>query len=275
MEDLMNALPETDVLLELAMTYGGKLLLALLTLIVGLWLIGKLNKGLNKLFKARDFEQTLQTFLSSLVGLTLKALLLISVISMVGVQMTSFIAILGAAGLAVGMALSGTMQNFAGGVMLLIFKPIKVGDYIEAQGHAGTVKEIQIFNTILNTPDKKTIIIPNGGLSTGSMINYSTEPVRRLDWTFRISYNDSIDKAREIIMEILNAEERIHQDPAPFVGLVNLGDNSVDLVTRVWVDAANYWPLFFEINEKVKKAFDAKGISIPFPQRDVHIHQAK
>ncbi|HHU57874.1 MAG TPA: mechanosensitive ion channel [Bacteroidales bacterium] len=275
MEDLMNALPETDVLLELAITYGGKLLLALLTLIVGLWLIGKLTKSLNKLFKARDFEQTLQTFLSSLVGLTLKALLLISVISMVGVQMTSFIAILGAAGLAVGMALSGTMQNFAGGVMLLIFKPIKVGDYIEAQGHAGTVKEIQIFNTILNTPDKKTIIIPNGGLSTGSMINYSTEPVRRLDWTFRISYNDSIDKAREIIMEILNAEERIHQDPAPFVGLVNLGDNSVDLVTRVWVDAANYWPLFFEINEKVKKAFDAKGISIPFPQRDVHIHQAK
>lgn len=275
MEDLMNALPETDVLLELAMTYGGKLLLALLTLIVGLWLIGKLNKGLNKLFKARDFDQTLQSFLSSLVGLTLKALLLISVISMVGVQMTSFIAILGAAGLAVGMALSGTMQNFAGGVMLLIFKPIKVGDYIEAQRHAGTVKEIQIFNTILNTPDKKTIIIPNGGLSTGSMINYSTEPVRRLDWTFRISYNDSIDKAREIIMEILNAEERIHQDPAPFVGLVNLGDNSVDLVTRVWVDAANYWPLFFEINEKVKKAFDAKGISIPFPQRDVHIHQAK
>jgi len=275
MEDLMNALPETDVLLELAIIYGGKLLLALLTLIVGLWLIGKLTKSLNKLFKARDFEQTLQTFLSSLVGLTLKALLLISVISMVGVQMTSFIAILGAAGLAVGMALSGTMQNFAGGVMLLIFKPIKVGDYIEAQGHAGTVKEIQIFNTILNTPDKKTIIIPNGGLSTGSMINYSTEPVRRLDWTFRISYNDSIDKAREIIMEILNAEERIHQDPAPFVGLVNLGDNSVDLVTRVWVDAANYWPLFFEINEKVKKAFDAKGISIPFPQRDVHIHQAK
>lgn len=275
MEDLMNALPETDVLLELAITYGGKLLLALLTLIVGLWLIGKLNKGLNKLFKARDFDQTLQSFLSSLVGLTLKALLLISVISMVGVQMTSFIAILGAAGLAVGMALSGTMQNFAGGVMLLIFKPIKVGDYIEAQGHAGTVKEIQIFNTILNTPDKKTIIIPNGGLSTGSMINYSTEPVRRLDWTFGISYNDSIDKAREIIMEILNAEERIHQDPAPFVGLVNLGDNSVDLVTRVWVDAANYWPLFFEINEKVKKAFDAKGISIPFPQRDVHIHQAK
>lgn len=275
MEDLMNALPKTDVLLELAITYGGKLLLALLTLIVGLWLIGKLTKSLNKLFKARDFEQTLQTFLSSLVGLTLKALLLISVISMVGVQMTSFIAILGAAGLAVGMALSGTMQNFAGGVMLLIFKPIKVGDYIEAQGHAGTVKEIQIFNTILNTPDKKTIIIPNGGLSTGSMINYSTEPVRRLDWTFRISYNDSIDKAREIIMEILNAEERIHQDPAPFVGLVNLGDNSVDLVTRVWVDAANYWPLFFEINEKVKKAFDAKGISIPFPQRDVHIHQAK
>lgn len=275
MEEITSLLPEKEKLFELTMTYGGKLLLALITLIVGLWLIGKFNKGLRKAFEMRSFDQTLQSFLANLVGMVLKILLLVSVVSMLGVQMTSFIALLGAAGLAIGMALSGTMQNFAGGVMLLIFKPFKVGDFIEAQGHMGTVKEVQIFHTILNTPDKKTVIIPNGGLSTGSMTNFSTEPIRRLDWTFGISYNDNIDKAREIIIGIVSADERVHKDPAPFVGLINLGESSVDLVTRVWVYAADYWDLFFEINEKVKKEFDKQGISIPFPQRDVHLIQAK
>jgi small conductance mechanosensitive channel len=275
MEEITSLLPEREKLVELTMTYGGKLLLAIVTLIVGLWLIGKLNKGLRKAFEMRSFDQTLQSFLANLVGMILKILLLVSVVSMLGVQMTSFIALLGAAGLAIGMALSGTMQNFAGGVMLLIFKPFKVGDFIEAQGHMGTVKEVQIFHTILNTPDKRTVIIPNGGLSTGSMTNFSTEPIRRLDWTFGISYTDNIDKAREIIISIVSADERVHKDPAPFVGLINLGDSSVDLVTRVWVFAADYWDLFFEINEKVKKEFDKQGISIPFPQRDVHLIQAK
>ncbi|MCA1744866.1 MAG: mechanosensitive ion channel [Bacteroidales bacterium] len=275
MEEITELLPEREKLVELTMTYGGKLLLAIITLIVGLWLIGKLNKGLRKAFEMRSFDQTLQSFLANLVGMVLKILLLVSVVSMLGVQMTSFIALLGAAGLAIGMALSGTMQNFAGGVMLLIFKPFKVGDFIEAQGHMGTVKEVQIFHTVLNTPDKKTVIIPNGGLSTGSMTNFSTEPIRRLDWTFGISYTDNIDKAREIIIGVVSADERVHKDPAPFVGLINLGDSSVDLVTRVWVFAADYWDLFFEINEKVKKEFDKQGISIPFPQRDVHLIQAK
>lgn len=275
MEEITSLLPEREKLVELTMTYGGKLLLAIVTLIVGLWLIGKLNKGLRRAFEMRSFDQTLQSFLANLVGMILKILLLVSVVSMLGVQMTSFIALLGAAGLAIGMALSGTMQNFAGGVMLLIFKPFKVGDFIEAQGHMGTVKEVQIFHTILNTPDKRTVIIPNGGLSTGSMTNFSTEPIRRLDWTFGISYTDNIDKAREIIIGIVSADERVHKDPAPFVGLINLGDSSVDLVTRVWVFAADYWDLFFEINEKVKKEFDKQGISIPFPQRDVHLIQAK
>lgn len=275
MEEITALLPEREKLVELTMTYGGKLLLAIITLIVGLWLIGKLSKGLRKAFEMRSFDQTLQSFLANLVGMVLKILLLVSVVSMLGVQMTSFIALLGAAGLAIGMALSGTMQNFAGGVMLLIFKPFKIGDFIEAQGHMGTVKEVQIFHTVLNTPDKKTVIIPNGGLSTGSMTNFSTEPIRRLDWTFGISYTDNIDKAREIILGVVSADERVHKDPAPFVGLINLGDSSVDLVTRVWVFAADYWDLFFEINEKVKKEFDKQGISKPFPQRDVHLIQAK
>ena len=197
MQEIVSLLPSSEKLMEWVIAYGSKLLLAIITLVVGLWLINRLIKVLQKIFELKSFEQTLQSFLLQLIGVVLKILLFISVITMVGVQMTSFIALLGAAGIAFGMALSGTLQNFAGGVMLLIFKPFKVGDYIEAQGYSGTVKEIQIFSTVLNTPDNKTIIIPNGGLSTGSMINYSAEPRRRVDWTFGISYTDSIDKARE------------------------------------------------------------------------------
>ncbi|MGQ1947121.1 mechanosensitive ion channel family protein [Geofilum sp. OHC36d9] len=275
MENLLNLLPDSDKMMELVTTYGGKILLAILTLVIGLFLIGKLVKAVKKVFELRSFDPTLQTFLINLLGITLKILLFISIVSMVGVQMTSFIALLGAVGLAVGMALSGTLQNFAGGVILLIMKPFKVGDYIEAQGYAGTVVAIDIFATVLNTPDKKRIIIPNGPLSTGSMINYSVEPVRRVDWTFGIGYTDSIDAARNIILEIVNADSRIHHDPAPFVGVVSLGDSSVNLVTRVWLDSANYWDVFFEVQEAVKKAFDASGISIPFPQSDVHLYQVK
>ncbi len=275
MKDLSTLLPSSERMVEMAMTYGGQLLLALITLFVGLWLIGKLIKVLKRLFELRSFEQTLQSFLISLITITLKILLVISVVTMVGVQMTSFIAILGAAGLAFGLALSGTLQNFAGGVMLLIYKPFKVGDYIEAQGSAGSVSEIQIFHTILKTPDNKTIIIPNGGLSNSTLTNYSAEPVRRVDWTFGISYTDNIDRAREIILDVLNADERIHKDPVLFVGLISLGESSVNLVARVWLDTPNYWDVFFSINEAVKKEFDKKGISIPFPQRDIHLFQTK
>lgn len=274
MKDLTTLLPSSDRMVEIAITYGGQLLLALVTLVVGLWLIGKLIKILKRIFEMRSFEQTLQSFLIHLITITLKVLLIISVVTMVGVQMTSFIAILGAAGLAFGLALSGTLQNFAGGVMLLIYKPFKVGDYIDAQGSAGTVAEIQIFHTILKTVDNKTIVIPNGGLSNSTMTNYSTEPIRRVDWTFGISYSDNIDKARELILRVINADERIHKDPFPFIGVISLGDSSVNLVTRVWVDTPNYWDVFFIINENVKKEFDNSGISIPFPQRDVHLFQS-
>lgn len=271
MDNISAWIPAPEKITELIMLHGGRLLLALITLIVGLWLIRRFGKVLRKLFELRSFENTLQTFLISLISITLRILLIISVITMIGVQMTSFIAILGAAGIAFGLALSGTLQNFAGGVILLIIKPFKVGDYIEAQGFAGVVKEMQIFHTILNTPDKKTIIIPNGGLSAGTMINYSTEPMRRVDWTFGISYSDNIDNARDVILRVLANDQRILPDPAAFVGVISLGDSSVDLVTRAWVNAPDYWDVFFEMNEKVKKAFDANDISIPFPQRDVHL----
>jgi small conductance mechanosensitive channel len=275
MEKLTELVPSSGELYSLIMTYGGKLILALITLFVGLWLIGRLKRLLKKVFDIRAYEKTLQKFLLQLISVTLKILLLISVVSMVGVQMTSFIALLGAAGLAFGMALSGTLQNFAGGVMLLILKPFKVGDYIEAQNYAGTVQEFQIFHTILHTPDKKTIIIPNGPLSNGSAVNFSTSPLRRVDWTFGISYSDNIDKAKQLIMDLLQRDQRILQDPAPFTGVISLGDSSVNIVTRAWVNSADYWNVFFEINELVKKTFDAQGVSIPFPQRDVHIFQAK
>jgi len=275
MEEITSMMPSTDLVVDYAVTYGGKILLAIATLIIGLWLIRKLSRMLRRVFEKRSFDKSLQTFLVSFVGITLKILLVISVTTMVGVQMTSFIALLGAAGLAFGMALSGTLQNFAGGVMILVLKPFKVGDFIEAQGFAGSVKEIQIFHTILNTPDKKQIVIPNGGLSTGALINYSAEPIRRVDWTFGIGYADDIDKAKAIIGQVITSDERALKDPEPFFGVISLGDSSVNIVARVWVEAANYWPLFFAMNEAVKKEFDKQGISIPFPQLDAHIHQAK
>lgn len=275
MEEIQSMLPSTDKLIELAVTYGGKLVLALITLFVGLWLIRKLIRVMKKLFETREFDITLQKFLLNLIGAILKILLFISVVTMVGVQMTSFIALLGAAGLAFGMALSGTLQNFAGGVMLLILKPFKVGDFIEAGGHSGTVREIQIFHTVLNTPDRKRVVVPNGGLSAGSITNFSAEPKRRVEWIFGISYSDNIDKARDIIMECLAGDERIDSDPQPMVAVKALGDSSVDLVARAWADTPLFWEVYFAINEKVKKEFDKKGVSIPFPQRDVHLYQQK
>lgn len=273
MDDIAKYLPAPEKITELIMLHGGKLLLAIATLLVGLWLINRFSRILRKLFDLRSFEPTLQSFLISFITITFKILLFVSVITMIGVQMTSFIALLGAAGLAIGMALSGTLQNFAGGVVLLILKPFRVGDFIEAQGFTGTVTEMQIFHTILNTPDKKRVIIPNGSLSAGSMINYSAEPVRRVDWTFGIDYKDNIDDAKAIILKILASDERVLRDPEPFVALGALADHSVNFTTRAFVNSPDYWDVFFSVNEKVKKAFDNQGITIPFPQRTLHIQQ--
>ena len=261
-----------DQLVGLALEYGPKLVLALITLIIGLWIIKMVVRGIDSVMVSRNLDESLRPFLKSLLSNLFKALLFISVISMVGVEMTSFIAILGAAGLAVGMALSGTLQNFAGGVMILIFKPFQVGHFIEAQGYSGTVKEIQIFNTILTTPDNKTIIIPNGGLATSSMINYSAQETRRVDFEFGIGYGDDISKAKQVLLELIKLDERIKADPEPFVAVKALADSSVNLVVRVWCDSGDYWGIFFDMQENVKNAFDSAGINIPFPQRDVHLY---
>lgn len=258
---------------DLVYTYAPKLLGAIVVYIIGNMIIKWMVKRIDKVMEKRETDDSLKPFLRSLFGALLKTLLIISVLGMLGVEMTSFIAILGAAGLAVGMALSGTLQNFAGGVVILLFKPYRVNDFIEAQGYTGVVKEIQIFTTILLTPDNKTVIIPNGSLATGSLINYSAEPTRRVDFSYGIAYGDSVQKAREIIMGVIATEDRILKDPEPFIGLGELADSSVNLSTRVWVKTEDYWDVFFTMNEKVYEALDEGGISIPFPQVDVHMQK--
>lgn len=255
----------------LATEYGLNLLFAILTLVVGLWIVKILVKGIKTGLDKGDTEATLKSFIISLSSVLLKILVYITAISMLGVEMTSFIAILGAAAFAIGLALSGTLQNFAGGVMILLFKPFKVGDFIDAQGYMGSVKEIQIFVTILNTPDNKTVIIPNGPLATSSLVNFSKQPTRRVDWTFGIGYGDDVDKTYEVLRRLLSDDERILADPEPFIAVKELGDSSVDFTVRAWVNAPDYWGVFFRMNEQVYKTFDKEGLSIPFPQRDVHL----
>ena len=268
---LQNSGQYVDTLINLFVVWGPKLVGAILALIIGLWLANMIAGGLNRGMEKSEVDPSLRPFLKSLVSTLLKILVAVSVLGMVGIQMTSFIAILGAFGLAIGMALSGTLQNFAGGVMILIFKPFKVGDVIEAQGYTGCVNAIQIFNTILKTPDNKTVIIPNGGLSTSSMVNYSTEKTRRVDWTFGIAYGDDIDKAREVLIELLTSNENVLKDPAPFVELGELADSSVNFTVRAWVNAPEYWAVHFYMLEKVYRRFAEEGLNIPFPQMDVHL----
>ena len=258
---------------ELLLNYGPKLIGAIIVLLVGLWIIKILTNGAARLMKRRGLDESLQPFIKSIISVLLKVSLIIAVMGMVGIQMTSFIAILGAAGLAVGMALSGTLQNFAGGVLILIFKPFKAGDLIEAQGYLGVVSEIQIFNSTLKTPDNKVVIIPNGGLSTSSMINYSKEPIRRVDWTFGIAYGDNADKAKSVLKQLIEADSRILKDPEMFIAISELADSSVNFVVRAWVKAEDYWGVFFDMNESVYKSFDKEGLSIPFPQMDIHLQK--
>lgn len=258
---------------ELVLTYGPKLVAAIVVLIIGSLVIKGLVAAFSKIVEKSGAEPSLLPFLQGIVEAILKVMLLISVLGMIGIEMTSFIAILGAAGLAVGMALSGTLQNFAGGVMILIFKPFRAGDVIDAQGYLGSVSEIQIFNTILKTPDNKTIIIPNGGLSGSSMVNYSTEAQRRVDWTVGIGYGDDVDKAREVIKSLCDADSRILKDPEVVIVVSELADSSVNFAVRAWVEAADYWDVFFAMNENIYKTFGKEGLNIPFPQMDVHVHK--
>lgn len=276
MDDLFGSSEQANEIIQtlwtLCLTYAPKLLLALVTLIVGLWLINKVVKTtLSKM--ESNIDPTLHKFIGSLVSVGLKGLLLISVASMVGIATTSFIAVLGAAGLAIGLALQGSLSNFAGGVLILIFKPFKVGDLIQGGGHLGVVKEIQIFNTILTTADNRRVIIPNGVLSNNSLINVNVEPTRRVDFVFGIGYGDDIKKTKEILQRIADNDSRVLKDPAPTIVLSELADSSVNFTVRLWVSTADYWGVYFDTHEAVKVTFDAEGISIPFPQQDVHMHQ--
>ena len=259
-------------MIDLGISVGSKILLAIVVFIVGRWIVRRLNKLLAKILEKRHVEASLSTFVKSLVNITLTLLLIIVVIGVLGIETSSFIALFASAGVAIGMALSGTLQNFAGGVMILLFKPFKVGDTIEAQGQSGTVREIQIFNTILATPDNKIIIIPNGGLSTGLMKNYSREATRRVDWEFGIAYGDDYTKAKAVIARLLDADGRVLKDPAYFIALTSLGESSVNIVVRAWVNAGDYWGVYFDMNEKVYKTFAEENLNITFPQLDVHLH---
>jgi len=260
-----------DGAVEFIWQVGPNLLLAIVVLVIGLWIIKFVIKGVKKAMTKGNVEESLSKFLLSLISIGLKALLLISVASMLGIATTSFVAVLGAAGLAVGLALQGSLGNFAGGVLILLFKPFKVGDVIDAQGYVGKVHGIQVFNTVLKTPDNKTIIIPNGGLSNGSITNYSTESQRRVDMTFGIGYGDDIKKAKDVLNSIIKNDSRVLKDPEPMIVVSELADSSVNFAVRAWVESADYWSLYFDMHETVKLEFDKQGISIPFPQHDVHL----
>jgi small conductance mechanosensitive channel len=259
-----------DIGMGLLLTYGPPLLLALIVLFVGLWIINRVVSLALTGMEKTNTEPTLAKFLSSLVSVGLKALLLISVASMVGIQTTSFIAILGAAGLAIGLALQGSLANFAGGVLVLLFKPFKVGDFVEAQGVMGTVAEIQIFSTVIRTGDNKRIIVPNGAISNGIITNYSAEATRRVDFVFGIGYDDDIAKAKAVLERLFASDERVFADPAPTIVVSSLGDSAVNITVRAWANSADYWAVYFGMTELVKLTFDQEGITIPYPQRDVH-----
>lgn len=258
---------------DLIIVYGARVVGAIVILIVGLWIIRRVVKTISKRMAKAEIDISLRPFLETLIGVVLKIVLFITVATMVGVQMTSFVAILGAAGLAIGLALQGSLSNFAGGILILILKPFKVGDFIDDGTNAGTVREIQIFYTYVTTFRNEEIIIPNGKLSNNAVKNSTYHDIRRLDMLFGISYGDSMDKAIGLIKEIIESDERILKEPASVVFVETLNNSSVDIKVRMWIEIANYWAVYVDMTGKVKATFDANDITIPFPQRDVHMRQ--
>lgn len=256
----------------LAMDFGIDIIAAIAIFVIGRWIIKVLTGGLRRLMERAEVEPTLVTFLVNITRIILLIFVVLAAISQLGVQTTSVIAVLGAAGLAVGLALQGSLSNFAAGVLIIVFRPYKVGDYIEAAGVGGTVEALQIFNTVLRTPDNKRVIVPNSQITDGVITNYSANDTRRVDMEFGIGYGDDIDKAREVIQSVVDADERILKDPAVQIAVKALADSSVNFVVRPWVSTSDYWGVYFDVTERVKKRFDEEGISIPFPQRDVHIY---
>lgn len=260
----------TQQLIDAGVRAGGSILKAVLVFLVGRFIISMLNKLVVKMMNKRDVDVSIKTFVRSLVSILLTVLLIVSVVGALGIETTSFAALLASGGVAIGMALSGNLQNFAGGLVVLLFKPYKVGDYIESQNESGTVKEIQIFHTILATVDNKIIYIPNGALSSGVVINYSHQTTRRIEWVFGIDYGEDYQKVAKIVADVLAADERILLDPAPFIALHALAASSVNVVARVWVKSEDYWNVYFDMNKTVYETFNKEGINFPFPQLTVH-----
>ena len=259
-------------LIDWGVSAGGRIG-AVIIFVVGRFLISFLRKMLARLLAKRHVDASIQSFVKSLVNILLTILLIIAVIGKLGVETTSFAALLASAGVAVGMALSGNLQNFAGGLIVLLFRPFKVGDWIESQGVSGTVREIQIFHTILTTADNKVIYIPNGALSSGTVTNYSREDTRRVDWVIGVEYGENYDKVESTVRRILAADSRILNTPAPFVALHALDASSVNIVIRVWVKSSDYWGVYFDMNKTIYTVFNEEGIGFPFPQ--LTVHQAK
>lgn len=264
-----------DMAVELVLTYAPRVVLALATLLIGLWLIGGFTKLLKRGLESRSFDPTLTPFLTSMLSWLMKAALGISVISLLGIETTSFVAMLGAAGLAVGLALQGSLQNFAGGVLLLIFRPYKVGDVVKAQGELGVVQEIQVFTTTMVSPDNRRIILPNGAISNGTIVNLSGEGAIRVDCAVGIAYSADLKKAREALIAMMKAHPKVLAEPAPFVGVSELADSSVNLAVHPYAHPDDFWTVFFDVTEGCKTALDAADVAIPFPQRDVHLFEQK
>jgi len=273
----MDVSTHTDKLLELMINLVAEksltVISAILILLVGWRVINMLIKIEERAFIKIEIDPLIANFLSSFSLWTLRVLLLLSAASMLGVQTTSFLAVLGSAGLAIGLALQGSLSNLAGGLLILLIKPFKIGDYIEANGHGGTVRKIFLFHTQLNTPDNRVVMLPNGPLAGGSLINFSSEPTRRLEFCIGISYSDDIKKAKNLLLELARKDGRILMVPEPLCVVKGLGESEVTLALRVWVETANFWPVTFELNEEAKILFDNNQVTIPFPQRDLHIHQ--
>lgn len=260
-------------LIDWSVSAGGRIIGAIIIFVVGRFLISFVKKVLARVLAKRDIDAGVQTFVKSLVNILLTILLIVAVIGKLGVETTTFAALLASAGVAIGMALSGNLQNFAGGLIVLLFRPFKVGDWIEGQGVSGTVREIQIFHTILTTADNKVIYIPNGALSSGTVTNYSREDTRRVDWVIGVEYGENYDKVESTVRRIIADDSRILNTPEPFVALHALDASSVNVVIRVWVKSGDYWGVYFDMNKNIYSVFNKEGIGFPFPQ--LTVHQAK
>jgi small conductance mechanosensitive channel len=267
MEDILSKL------YEWAAAYGLRIVGAIALFIIGRMVIGLVVRVVRKLLNRSNTDETLTKFLISLTRIGLMTFLFIAILGTLGVETASFIAVIGAAGLAIGFALQGSLANFASGVMLIVFRPFKAGDFVEAGGTMGAVEAIGIFNTMMKTPDNKAVIVPNSNVTGGNITNFSAKDTRRVDMVFGIGYGDDIKKAKEVLERIITDDPRVLKDPAPVIAVSELADSSVNFVVRPWVKTADYWGVFFDVTEKVKLTFDQEGISIPFPQQDVHMHQ--